>query len=57
MRLRVQPQLLIRLPPNSYGALALSNILKIHSKTSLGQTQLRSTTIKLTFELSIQHSY
>jgi len=57
MRLRVQPQLPIRLPPNSYGALALSNILKIHSKTSLGQTQLRSAAIKLTFKLSIQHSY
>jgi len=57
MRLRVQPQLLIQLPSNSYEALALSNILKIHFKTSLGQTQLRSAAIKLTFKLSIQHSH
>jgi len=53
MQLKVQLQLLIRLPPNLYGALALSNILKIHFKISLRQTQLRSTTIKLTFKLSI----
>jgi len=53
MQLRVQLQLLIRLPPNLYEALALSNILKIHFKISLGQTQLRFTTIKLIFKLNI----
>jgi len=53
MRLKVQPQLLIQPPSNLYKALALSNILKIHFKTSLRQTQLKSATIKLTFKLSI----
>jgi len=53
MQLKVQLQLLIQLPPNLYKALALNNILKIYFKTSLKQTQLRSTTIKLTFKLNI----
>jgi len=53
MQLKVQLQLLIQLLLNLYKALALSNILKIHFKTSLGQTQLRSTAIKLIFKLSI----
>jgi len=57
MRLKVQPQPPIQPPPNSYGASAPSNILKIHSKTSLGQTQPRSAAAKLTFEPSIQHNH